>query len=1105
LASAAGLAIVGASSDAIAQNATYTVSTTVAVQTTPLFQLINSDTLIATPTGVLTIGSTATGYQPVVDANALGVAFIQNAGTIQSQQTTGGIAIGVQTLTSIGTINNQTGGLIQTTSTSGDSAVNIAGGLLSLINSGTILSTGQAGAGVQVVSGGSVGTLTNNLGATISATGSQGVGVQVTGGSIASVINNGSILATNTGGTALAVGAPGFGGTVGTITNGTTGTIMATGTNGVGVDVQTALSNLTNQGQILSTGTGGTAVNIGGTAIVGGVTNTTTGTINAGAGNGTAVNIAGALQQLVNQGTVLANGISGTGVNVVSGAQVGTISNTAGTIQANGSSGAGVVIGGTVGALNNTGQIQANGTNGVGVSVGGTVTTVNNAGSITANGPGGTAVAVTSGGFMQGLTNAATGQIQANGSNGVAVNIATNGAVNNIQNAGTVIASDPTGTGINVAGNLGTVNNTGLVQGGPANGTGTAINLTNDQSTTTINSSGSIVGGISLSAANPDTVNLTGGSLNGGINGNFGFNTVNLSGGTIVAGNTVAGLFVLNVNSGVQNVGAGGITITGGFAVNVASGATLAVNGGTIGLSSGPAINGQPSGLNNSGLVNIGSAAVALTGNFNNAPGSQLGITVNPTSAGQINVTGTANVSSTQIALHFTSLTGPTSFVAVTATGGVNAAPLPPVSSDSLNPYFDFPIDSLTNPNTLIISFPTPTVNQLNGLFCTLFCGDTGGLTSTGGTNQADTIGGVGQLADALLASGNAPALTNLFVTLRSLTPAQQVLFFQQVQPSQIGTALAQLAQELANNGGLTTSVDDHVYGMRNNVTGMGGGDEVGRGLTVWAKPYGETFTQNRKEAVNGYTASVYGLAAGADMLIRRDVRVGAAASLSNANINFAGSQSGNTGSDLLFQTGLYGSYFSNNFFLDGVGAFGLHWLNTKESISAFGLQRTSSYNGVQFEGRVTAGYDWHAGPATVVTPSVTFQEIHIDTDANQTQGGGIFNLNVAPQHIDVTQLKFGSRAAYTITQPNGWVFTPEVHAYYIRNLVLTRVANSAAFTSGGSMTVYGAQRDADLADLGLGMTIAQKGPFTLSAVYDYTFGQTQSDNKFFLRVKTEF
>ena len=61
-------------------------------------------------------------------------------------------------------------------------------------------------------------------------------------------------------------------------------------------------------------------------------------------------------------------------------------------------------------------------------------------------------------------------------------------------------------------------------------------------------------------------------------------------------------------------------------------------------------------------------------------------------------------------------------------------------SSDSFNPYFDFPVVT-QNPNTLVISFPAPTLPQLNNLFCTLFC--TSGPISTGGFNQTFATGAV--------------------------------------------------------------------------------------------------------------------------------------------------------------------------------------------------------------------------------------------------------------------------------------------------------------------------------------------------------------------------
>ena len=69
---------------------------------------------------------------------------------------------------------------------------------------------------------------------------------------------------------------------------------------------------------------------------------------------------------------------------------------------------------------------------------------------------------------------------------------------------------------------------------------------------------------------------------------------------------------------------------------------------------------------------------------------------------------------------------------------------------------------------------------------------------------------------------------------------------------------------------------------------------------------------------------------------------------------------------------------------------------------------------------------------------------------------------------------------------------------YKVRNVISERVEAM-------KVLLPNLESDPDLADLGLGLTIAQKGPFALSAVYDYTFGQTSFDNQFFLRLKTEF
>ena len=1109
----------GVSWDARAQTAF--TNTTVQTSTTSFFTLNAGDSLTNTAAGSLTI--TGAGTQPAVATGANGAAFVLNQGTIQSQQDPGGIAISIATLTSLGTITNSGTGLIQTNGVNGI-GINVAGGLTALLNSASILAGGASGSGVNVVSGGSVGTLNNAAGGTIVSSGSLGTGVLVTGGTISTLSNNGSIVASGPGGTAVAVGATLFGGTVGTITNGTTGLIAATGVNGVGLDVETAVGGIDNLGSISGgSAAGGRAVNLGTATVVTNLTNESTGTISVGGSLGVAVNIAGNLVTLLNQGQIVAGGAGGSGVNVVSGASVGTITNTGGTIQATGSLGTAVGLGGTVTTLNNTGLIQSTGSNGTVVSVSGLVTGINNAGTIQSTGAGGTGVTVTSTGLLQGLTNTATGTISANGSLGTAVGIA--GILNNMVNSGQIQANGASGTGLNVAasanvgqltnnaggtivaagtgvmviGTLGTISNAGLIQGGPANGSGTAIDGSTSTAGLTINNTGSIVGAV-VTGSN-STVNLSAGTVIGNIVGNEINNVVNFNGGTVGAGFTIQTVSAVNVNSGAITVNpTTGVSITDVTRFNIASGAAVNLAGGTIGISEP----GDP-GVFNNGVINIGSGVASITGNYSQGATGQLAVIVTNTGAGSLNVGGSATIGSTgtALALHFTGLSGPSSFVVLTATGGLTASPAPTASSDSLNLYFDFPLVTKT-PTTLVVSFPAPTIPQFNNLYGTVTSGATGGLTSTGGLNQIAAIGGVQGLLDNLLIGNDRTNLTNIFGALRSMTQAQQVQFFSQVQPSQLGAALALLSSALTNNGGLMTSIGGRVYAMR-DTSGMAAGDDVGRGFTVWAKPYGETLTQNTKESVSGFTASMYGLAAGADTLIRPNIRVGGAVSLSNADVKFAGLQSGNTASDLLFQAGVYGSYFSGNFFVDGLAAFGLHWFNTKENISAFGSQRTSDYSGVQFSTKITAGYDWHTASGMIVTPSATFQEIHVDADAHQTRGAGVFNLNVSDQHLDVTQLKLGGRVAYPMTQPSGWSFTPEVHAFYVRNLTLSRVQSTAAFTSGGAFTVSGPQRDPDLADLGIGLTIAQKGPFALSAVYDYTFGQTSSDNQFYLRVKTEF
>ena len=1050
-------------------------------------------------------------------------AAISNLGTIGTVSNSGlvqGVTAGVR-VRDVGTITvltNASGGSIVATGTAG-SAIENLGTIATLSNSGLVQANASRGFGIDVRLNGTIGMLINASTGTIAANGYYGAGVAIGSlhsrgtGSVGTLSNAGLIQATGVYGGGIYIASHG---NVGAITNAASGTIVATDS---GVSVYGSLGTLTNAGLIQGTGTDSAGVYVDTTvASIARITNLSGGTI---AGNIAVWVKTGSVGSLANSGLIQGAQV---GVNLRSGGTVTTLTNNVGgTIAATATEGTAIGNAGRIDTLTNSGLVRANSANGIGVSVGGggsIGTLTNNAtGTIAANGNFGIAIDAGAAGVGSIGTLINAGQIQATGTNGVAITVDPSASVGSMTNSvGGTISADR--SAIAVKGTLGTLTNsgviqgvsagvsvtstgtfsvltntvTGLIQGGPANGTGTAIDNAASARPLTIANAGTIIGAIKQGTG-ADVLNVTGGSMTGAIVGQTGSGgqvNFNLgSGGSFVTGGSITNVPTVNVNSGMLTVAAlSGNAISGASLFRIASGATAALNG-NVGATL----------TSNGGFVNVGTNTISVSGNFTQASTGQLGVSVAGSTFGSLNVGGTANIASTGtgVALHFLSGSTLTSLAVVTS-GGITVSPTQTVSSDSTDPWLQNPIASTVG-NNLVVTFAAPSANQIDTAYNTIVAPTPAPLAGTDLNNQNQAINGVRQLLDSL--SGNRQAGQALLNVLSTLTPRQLSQFFQQVQPSMLGSAQSVIATALNNSGGLTASVGDRMTALR-ETGGMAAGDEPGRGFSVWATPTIKGFTQGQKEGVSGFTATSYGAALGADTLVRPDTRVGLSVGLTQTDISFSGPLSGNRNTALTAQAGVYGTWFQNNFFVDGAAGFGYSWYNTKENISGFGATRNGDFGGVQFNAKIAAGYDWRVLGA-VVTPSIAFQEVHLDIDPHATHGGGVFDLNVAGQHIDVAQMKLGSRFAYPITQSSGWTFTPELHGYYVRNLITSRVVTSATFLAGGTFTSTSPARDTDVADLGLGLTIAQKGPFALSAVYDYSFGQTTKDNTFYLRVKTEF
>ena len=177
--------------------------------------------------------------------------------------------------------------------------------------------------------------------------------------------------------------------------------------------------------------------------------------------------------------------------------------------------------------------------------------------------------------------------------------------------------------------------------------------------------------------------------------------------------------------------------------------------------------------------------------------------------------------------------------------------------------------------------------------------------------------------------------------------------------------------------------------------------------------------------------------------------------------------------------------------------------MDSKQNITGLG-QQTANHTGEQFTFKIGAGYDAKMN-GVILTPSVSFQEMHLAFDSYAMNGGAGPTTFFNGQSIDLTQGKIGVRLAYPVTQTSGWTYTPEVHLNYVHNFNTSAFTTTGTFAGGLPFAVTAPTRDASVVNAGAGLTIAQKGPFALSGVYDYSGGETSHIHSFSLRVKTDF
>ena len=212
---------------------------------------------------------------------------------------------------------------------------------------------------------------------------------------------------------------------------------------------------------------------------------------------------------------------------------------------------------------------------------------------------------------------------------------------------------------------------------------------------------------------------------------------------------------------------------------------------------------------------------------------------------------------------------------------------------------------------------------------------------------------------------------------------------------------------------------------------------------------------------------------------------------------------------------GLYGSYFTPRFFIDGVFSGGVNWTAAQRQITILSddnaffpsLYRTANSN--------QSGHDlavhWRSGVNLALgkwylTPMAGLAYFYLHQNSFDEQGADSLNLNVNANQAQTLRSTLGARLARTSTAPSGGKITPELAIGWAHNFTLGhRVINASLAELGGAFATNGDNADANTLLAGAGVTAQLANGLAFSGRYQAEIGRGFNSHMLNLGVRYEF
>lgn len=388
------------------------------------------------------------------------------------------------------------------------------------------------------------------------------------------------------------------------------------------------------------------------------------------------------------------------------------------------------------------------------------------------------------------------------------------------------------------------------------------------------------------------------------------------------------------------------------------------------------------------------------------------------------------------------------------------------------------------------------TITSSNAMYT--FAGTTDGddltITATRASTFQSVATGNGAAAGAVLESiGNAGATGDMLTVINALNglPTTQAMgdSLQTVVPVVDGGV--NMTSYSAMNQFIATTVDhleNAIIRTPGVPTGIATGGDYLKGVDMWTQGFGDYAQQNERGASNGYNATVWGIAGGADKAVYYDTtRVGLGSGYAQSFVR-SKDNCGKTDIDS-YQGVLYGGYQDPDrpYYVDCAFTFAYNTYDSSRQIGIGAINRvaTADYNGQQYSVYTGFGYAFDIRKL-IVTPMVSAQYMRLHVAEYTEDGAGALSLHVADQNYDMFQTGFGAKCEYPVKLKYLTV-VPELHAKWLYDFIGDTQATTSTFSGGGgSFATNGFTPAQSTWDFGTKISLITKNNMALEVNYDF-------------------